>query len=140
MPEGDGYEAALAAEGSSLNEDERAAFALQFALAEDVAAKRALARSRFVPSSVEFEFHDAMCTLLEVQELVSTGSSASDSAAWELLTTERQRLEAVEQVLRSASASRKLKRVQQRRLLLELELKHRLGKPVSDVTVRWLSG
>jgi hypothetical protein len=133
MPEKE-WERELAAEGSVLNEDARVAFAQQLALAPDVAAKRALVARRFVPGSTEFLFYDAVCSLLSVQELVESGAHA---AARELLEKHKPALDEAARLLQVAGCSRKFKRVQQRRLVLELELQHRLDGSPEGLAVRF---
>lgn len=127
------WETALAAEGSALDEDARVAFAQQFALEPDAAAKRALVEQRFVPGSAEFEYYRALCSLLSVQALAESGEH---EAAKELLEEEKRALVEAERVLQVAGCSRKYQRVQQRRLLLELELQHRLDGSSERLTVR----
>lgn len=131
MPEKD-WERELAAEGSALDEDARVAFAQQLALAPDVAAKHALVARRFVPGSAEFLFYDAVCSLLGVQALVASGESA---AAREALDKHAPALDEAERALQVAGCSRKFKRVQHRRLVLELELRHRLDGSSESLAV-----
>lgn len=122
----DRWETQLAAEGSALSEDARVAFAQQFALAPDAAAKRVLAERCLVPGSPDFVYYEALCVLLDAQALVERETRASDEAALSLLEKNAVRLDTAESFLESKNCTRKRSRVQQRRMLLELELQRRL--------------
>lgn len=126
------FETLLAAEGSALTLDERVAFAQQLALAPGVAAKRALVGRRLAPNSPEFAYHEALLALLEVDALLEH-SQFEDARA--LLERQKPQSAEAERVLLAAGCSRRLKRVQQRRLMVELDVLHGLGATSEQIKV-----
>lgn len=132
----DQWEAQLAAEGSALDEHERVAFSLQFALAPDAATKRLLAERRFVPGSPDAVYFDALCVLLDVQALLEQQTVAgNEAAAKRVLEENAARLDGAAAALESKGCTRKLSRVRQRRMLLELEVHRRLDSSPERLTV-----
>jgi hypothetical protein len=131
----DHWEAKLAAEGSALDEHERTAFALQFALATDAVAKRALVEHRFVPGSPDAVYFGALCVLLDIQALLEQQTLVGNEAAKRMLEEKAALLDGASTVLESKGCTRKLSRVRQRRMLLDLEAYHRQGSSSEHLKV-----
>jgi hypothetical protein len=132
------YELEVAKEGersSSYSEDQWIAWEEKLALAPDLAAKRALVHSPFGMASPDFTYRTALCTLMEIQELLDSGAPEADAKANALLAKEREALLSAVRDLTGKSFSRKAKRIVHRSTVLELELATRLGKPTSTIQV-----
>ncbi|KAG6584768.1 Actin-binding protein F [Phytophthora cinnamomi] len=130
------FEGQLAAEGATGSAEAQLAFQEAFALAEGVAAKRALVEQSFVPGSPDFWFYSALCTTLEVQALAEGGELEQ---AWQRLSEGRDDLQTAERELTSSHCWRRAQRIERRRLMLELELTYKLKRPedeISNVTQR----
>ncbi|KAE9006240.1 hypothetical protein PF011_g11676 [Phytophthora fragariae] len=130
------FEGQLASEGATGSAEAQLAFQEEFALAESVAAKRALVQQSFVPSSPDFWFYSALCTTLEVQTLVEEDKHKQ---AWQRLSESKGDLQKAERELTKSSCWRRAQRIERRRLMLELELTYKLKRSeeeVSNVTQR----
>ncbi|DAZ99414.1 TPA: hypothetical protein N0F65_004047 [Lagenidium giganteum] len=111
---------------SNAEENRRMGFVERFALAEDVDAKRALARAAFVADSEQAVYYNALCALLEVQKMMETGDAAQWERALEVL--QEGAIERAEEELRRRQCQRKAQRLLYRRSVLVLELQLRLKK------------
>ncbi|EGZ21639.1 hypothetical protein PHYSODRAFT_542558, partial [Phytophthora sojae] len=130
------FEGQLAFEGASGSAEAQLAFQEEFALAEGVAAKRALVQQSFVPGSPDFWFYSALCSTLEVQALAEEEKLEQ---AWQRLNESKHDLQRAERELTSSNCWRRAQRIERRRLMLELELTYRLKRPqeeISNVTQR----
>ncbi|GAB9476450.1 hypothetical protein Gpo141_00013515, partial [Globisporangium polare] len=144
---GDDFESQLASEGGNASfaggADRDAlllAFLERFALAATAHEKREIVRSALTVGTPEALYYNALCDLVEVQEaLGSSGgegeeqSAARTVEAMQLLDSKKPALVKTAEDLQSPHYCwNKAKRVTQRLLLLELELKSRLKRVAGD--------
>jgi hypothetical protein len=133
------YELALSTEGdgaAAYTDDQWIAWEEALALAPDLAAKKKLVHGTFGTTTPDFHFRAAICTLLEVQELLDEGTSEGDVQADALMKKEKDALLAGERELSAKGFWRKAKRVTHRRVVLELEIATRLSVPDEKMKVQ----
>jgi len=136
----DAYETQLASEGGNASfmadrEGLQIAFHERFALAVDAQSKRDVVRSALLPGSPEALYYSALCDLHEVQALVNEDIPEKDALAWRLVENNRDALLKTITELNAQYCHKKATRLQQRQLLLQLELQSRLKKPEAEILV-----
>uniref|UniRef100_K3X8M8 Uncharacterized protein n=1 Tax=Globisporangium ultimum (strain ATCC 200006 / CBS 805.95 / DAOM BR144) TaxID=431595 RepID=K3X8M8_GLOUD len=135
--EDDAYEAAVASEGdnASFSVDRDGLlrdFLERFALAVDTPSKRAIVASALLPGSSEALYYSGLCDLHDVQTLLNENTQENDVLAWERLEDKKKALESTVVDLQTRYCHKKAARLQQRLLLLQMELQKRLNKPKED--------
>jgi hypothetical protein len=142
--EDDAYEAAVASEGdnASFSVDRDGLlrdFLERFALAVDTPSKRAIVASALLPGSSEALYYSGLCDLHDVQTLLNENTQENDVLAWERLEDKKKALESTVVDLQTRYCHKKAARLQQRLLLLQMELQKRLNKPKEDFQVCFVS-
>ncbi|KAF1320185.1 hypothetical protein FI667_g12582, partial [Globisporangium splendens] len=142
--EDDAYEAAVASEGdnASFSADRDGLlrdFLERFALAVDASSKRAAVGSALLAGSSEALYYSGLCDLHEIQTLLNENTQESDVLAWERFEDKKRTLESTVGDLQARYCHKKAARLQQRLLLLQMELQKRLNKPKDDFQNSMLS-